>query len=1154
MKTKSAIFLSILFMLTLLSCGKKEQRKLNIENLRCEYKINPIGIDVKRPLLSWEISSDLRGQKQTAYRILVASSEENLKINNGDIWDSGKIMSAQSTQIKYKGLPLKSDRTYYWKTAVWGKDGKTMRWSAPAFWTTALLKDSDWKAEWIGWDRNDSAPGLDSLIRPLPARMLRKAFPVKKKIKKATAFVSGLGLFELYINGQKIGNQVLSPALSEYDKRTYYMTFDVSDNLKRGENVVGAILGNGRYFAPRTKIPTGTKTYGFPKLLLQINILYEDGSRDTVYSNESWKLTTDGPIIANNEYDGEIYDARKEINGWNKPGFDDSNWHSVQLVEKPGALLCAQPNEPIEIMQTVKPIKVSEPKAGVYIFDMGQNMVGWIKLKAQGEKGTKIRLRFAEALNEDGTLYLDNIRGAKVTDIYIMKGKGTEVWQPRFTYHGFRYVEVTGFPGKPELSAIEGKVVHDALERSGTFATSNDLINRIYKNAVWGIRGNYRSIPTDCPQRDERQGWLGDRSVESRGESFIHNIFNLYRKWLIDIYDAQRKNGSIPDVAPSYWPFYSDNVTWPGSFIVIPEMLFEQYGDTATIRYLYPGMRKWITHMSTYLVDDIMPRDTYGDWCVPPQDRKSIHSSDPERVTDGELIASAYFYHELELMRHYAELLGQKEDAQQYRTQAQAIKKAFNRKFFNMGKAFYGNNTQTANVLPLAFGLVPEKYHKKVLNNLIDNIMGKSKGHIGTGLIGAQWLMRVLTDNGRIDIAYKLASQTTYPGWGYMVKHGATTIWELWNGDTGNAAMNSRNHVMLLGDLIIWFYEDLAGIKSDRENPGFKHIIMKPKPVKGLTSVNAAYRSMHGGIESKWHIKNNEFYWNIRIPANTKATLYIPADNQKVVYESGAIAAKSPGVTFVKMEGKRAVFKVESGCYAFVSGAFPLPETPKYAEMPLVIPGDTTVANDRLQIKMSCEDGGKIYYTFNGAEPTKRAVLYDRPVWIFKPSTLKARVYRQGFNPSVVKEVSYDFVKSGINGVSYKLYKGSFKKLPDMKKLRATDEGAAFAINLDGLNTPDNNFALTFDGFIEIEKTGDYTFYLASNDGSRLYLDRRLLIDNDGEHGPTERAGEIRLEKGMHALRVEYFQSGGGKMLQLYYKGPGIPRKIIPGSVLYLKK
>ncbi len=1144
------ILFTVLFFLTS-SCVDKSKQILSIDNLRCDYKINPLGIDVKEPLLSWELTSDLRGQKQTAYRILVASSEQNLKQNKGDIWDSDKIKSDQTSQISYQGKAIKSDYTYHWKVGIWDKSGKAVVWSTPAFWTTGLLEASDWKAQWIGLDKVPDNRGQDSLKQRLSARMLRKEFILSKKIERATVFVSGLGLFELYINGEKIGDQVLAPALSEYNKRTYYMTFDVTDKLIAGENATGVILGNGRYFAPRME--ARTKTYGFPKLLLQINIQYDDGTTTIFYSDETWKLTTNGPIIANNEYDGEIYDARKEIDGWDKSGFDDSSWENVQLVQKPGELIRAQMNEPIKITQTIKPIKVSEPKKNLYIFDMGQNMVGWVKLKVNGKRGSKIKLRFAEALKEDGTLYLDNIRGAKVTDIYILKGDGNEEWEPRFTYHGFRYVELSGYPGKPDISTIEGKVVHNALERTGQFTTSNPLINQIYKNAVWGIRGNYRSMPTDCPQRDERQGWLGDRSVESRGESYIHNIVNLYRKWLTDIYDAQLESGSIPDVAPSYWPIYSDNTTWPGSFIIIPDMIYEHYGDKETIKLLYPGMKKWISHMSQYVKDGIMPRDTYGDWCVPPLDRKSIHASDPSRITSGEIIGTAYFYHELKLMQYFAELLNYGEDAEAYKAQAKKMKEAFNHNFLNVESLQYGNDTQTSNVLPLAFDLVPQKYHKKIFNNLIDNIMGKSSGHIGTGLIGAQWLMRVLTQNGRPDIAYKIASETTYPSWGYMVEKGATTIWELWNGDTGNPAMNSRNHVMLLGDLIVWFYEDLAGIKSDPQYPGFKHIIMKPEPVAGLTFVEASYHSQHGKISSQWNIKNNEFYWDISIPANTTATVFIPAVSEKVVYESGSIAAKSNGVTFIRMEGSSAVYKIISGSYSFNSAKFQLPKLVKYVELPQIIPGDTTVADPRLQIKMKCEDGASIRYTFTGDEPTERSTLYDKPVTIFKSFTLKARAYKEGYHPSAVNTIYYDFIKSGINGVFWKLYDGAFKKLPNLRKMKAVKTGESFQINFNSFSVPAENFALSVNGYINIVKKGQYTFYISSNDGSKLFINNKLLIDNDGEHGVTERSGGIQLTKGKHNISVNYFQSGGSKLLRVYYKGPGVMRQQIPGSVLFLK-
>ena len=405
---------------------------------------------------------------------------------------------------------------------------------------------------------------------------------------------------------------------------------------------------HGRYFAPRSG-KDQTRTFGFPKVICQIEVSFEDGSTQTIVTDETWKLTGNGPIRKNNEYDGEYYDARMELNNWNRTGFDDSKWISAELVGKPGEQLVAQPNEPIRIMDEITPVAVKELKPGTFIFDMGQNMVGWTELTVSGKKGDKVALRFSETLQSDGSLFLDNIRTAEVTDTYVLKGEGTEKWEPRFTYHGFRFVEMTGFPGTPTLSAIQGKVIHDAMEVAGTFNCSNDLINRIYKNAYWGVRGNYRSMPTDCPQRDERQGWLGDRSAECTGESYLFDIAGLYNKWVTDMNDAQLESGSLPDIAPAYWPTYSDNTTWPGTFLFASDMLYTQYGDLKTIERNYPAMKKWIGHMSQFINDGIMTKDTYGDWCVPPEDVKLINTGDALRITNAEFIGTAYFYFELKL-------------------------------------------------------------------------------------------------------------------------------------------------------------------------------------------------------------------------------------------------------------------------------------------------------------------------------------------------------------------------------------------------------------------------------------------------------------------------------------------------------------------------
>jgi alpha-L-rhamnosidase len=581
--------------------------------------------------------------------------------------------------------------------------------------------------------------------------------------------------------------------------------------------------------------------------------------------------------------------------------------------------LSAQMIEPIRVTETLKPRSVRELSPGVYIFDLGQNLVGWCRLKVRGPRGTRVTLRHAETLKADGSLYLDNLRSAKVTDTYILKGEGSEVYEPRFAYHGFRYVELRGYPGKPDLSTLQGRWVHDDLESAGDWAFSNPLLDQIYKNVRWGVRGNYRSMPTDCPQRDERQGWLGDRSEESKGETYLFNTAALYRKWLQDMADGQKDNGSVPDVCPPYWPFYSDNVTWPSSSVIIPDHLYEQYADTDIVARHYPSMKKWIDYMSGFLRDDLMPRDTYGDWCVPPADPKLIHSQDPAQKTAPAILGTTYFYHCLELMARYATLLGKSDEAGHYRDLAAKLQTAFNRKFLSADGSQYDNGSQTSCVLPLAFGLVPAKDRPRVFDHLIDKISTESHDHVGTGLVGGQWLMRTLSDNGRGDLAYLLASQKTYPSWGYMIGKGATTIWELWNGDTADPAMNSGNHVMLVGDLITWMYEYLAGIKSDPEQPGFKHLLMRPQPVGDLVFVRATHRSLYGLIVSDWKMHDGRFDWTVEIPANTTATVYVPAKDLRTVTESVRPAKRASGVKFRGLEAGRAVFVIGSGRYHFVS-------------------------------------------------------------------------------------------------------------------------------------------------------------------------------------------------------------------------------------------
>jgi alpha-L-rhamnosidase len=667
---------------------------------------------------------------------------------------------------------------------------------------------------------------------------------------------------------------------------------------------------------PLTGIPQ--MNYGLPRLLMQLRIRYADGSVETLCSDKTWKLTDNGPILANSEFDGEEYDANKELTGWNRPGYEDALWKPVDLMPLGNVRLAAQPNENIRIRQVLQPVALWATSHGTYILDLGQNMVGWVALRVQGRKGDTITMRFAEKIKGRDSLYLDNVRKAKVTDKYILKGEGTEQWEPRFTYHGFRYVEVSGLRRKPLLQDFAGKVVYDDVQTTGWFETSNPTINTVFRNAYWTIRGNYRSIPTDCPQRDERVGWLGDRVMSSYGESFVFDNSRLYAKWLDDIDDAQQENGSLPDIAPTLWYRYSDDVTYPSAFILIPEMLRRQFGDTVSISKHYPAMKKWMMYMwNTYAVNDLVLKDTYGDWCVPPESLNLIWSQDSNRITNGGLIAAAYFYHCLGLMSSYAKIEGRQTDVSLFDGIARKVLTAFNRKFYNAERKSYSNNTVTANLLPLRFNMVPVQDRPAVFQNVRERLK-EFDDHVNSGIIGGMWLMRGLTDNGAPDLAYRLATNTTYPSWGYMAEQGATTIWELWNGDAANPMMNSGNHQMLLGDLLIWYYEYLAGIKTDDKEVAFKKIIMHPAFPAGLDSVTASIDTRYGEVKSAWKKSAGEFSWDISIPPNASADISLPAANVGQITEGGKALGQSPGLRIIKEKEGKIRLTVGSGNYRFV--------------------------------------------------------------------------------------------------------------------------------------------------------------------------------------------------------------------------------------------
>ena len=887
----------------------------NVDMLRCELLTNPLGIDKTNPRLGWQIQADERNVVQTAYHVLVASSAEKLAQNIGDLWDSGKRISDNSIAVFYDGKALKSDTEVYWKVKVYTNKGES-DWSTPASWRVGLLYYKDWNRRWIGFDGYFDSDNKEAGY--LSARYFRKEISLTKKVKEATAYIMGLGLYELYIDGEKVGDQVLAPGLTDYTKNVKYNVFDITELLNGNQHALGVILGNGRYYAVRQEKPYKVKHFGFPKMQMQIRITYADGSRQTIHTDDTWKGTTEGPIISNNEYDGEVYDARKELSGWATVGYNDAAWMKAAYVQEPGGEYEAQINSNMKVMQDLQPVSITPRGNGKYIIDYGQNFSGWIKMRVQGKEGTKVTLRFAESLNEDGSLFRDNLRAAMATDTYILKGGMVEEWEPRFTYHGFRYVEVDGYPGEVMSDNFVGRLVYDDMETIGSFNSSNALLNQIYQNAWWGIASNYKGIPVDCPQRNERQAWLGDRPVSAYGESFLFDNTNFYIKWLEDIRLSQKEDGAIPDVAPAFWRYYSDNMTWPGTYLMVADMLYQQTGDRRVLEDHYPAMKRWMQYMQAQYMNEegIITKDSYGDWCAPPVTIEAGRGKSADKKYPSPLISSAYYYYLLHVMANFSDVIDNGQDRAAFEKSAVQLKKDFNKRFYH-AEGYYGNNTMTENILAMYFGLVEEVNKEKLADRIVTIIETENNGHLSTGVVGTQWVMRTLTEMGRTDLAYKLATNTSYPSWGYMLENGATTIWELWNGNTAHPRMNSQNHVMMLGDLLVWFYENLGGIKSEAN--GFQAIRMYPEEIKGLDSVDVSYQSLYGPISSSWNRKKDRFAWNITIPTNTKAQVYIPAKAINTIQERGKQVSDNKEINVVGQDNGRVILELGSGSYQFTT-------------------------------------------------------------------------------------------------------------------------------------------------------------------------------------------------------------------------------------------
>jgi hypothetical protein len=1106
---------------------------LQVSDLRCEYRTNPLGVHKTEPRLSWEVSSLERGQSQTAWRILVASTPEKLAADDGDLWDSGQVDSDETAQVSYAGSVLESRSRCHWKVKVWDQDGEDSEWSVASMWTVGLLDPQDWTAEWIdgqrlpaedsvsapeilsasyeavdgagsldvksqlnvlaaegdfeiqisnetfgndpafnhvkhlvveyrregevlrasfpeeagfrfpddlpppieatilsaSWEALDGAGSRDvsdlligmaadgpftiavengplggdpaedhlkqlridyekdgvnqvkfvaeqevfafpaDLGKPTTVPYLRKKFSIDQPVQRATIYVTALGLYELRLNGERVGDHVLAPEWTDYDERVGYQEYDVTEMVRDGENVWGGQVAEGWFSGHIGN--GGFKYWGTsPALLAQLEIEYEDGSKERVVTDGSWKIGV-SPLIATDFMLGESYDARRELSGWDAPGFDASSWGEVTVRDESDRNLTGQVMEPSKELMTIPAKGVSQPEAGRWIYDLEQNMVGVIRLKIDAPEGTVITIRHGEMLKEDGTLYTENLRGAPSIDTYICRSDGEEIWQPKFTFHGFRYVELSGMEEAPPLDAVTGVVISSGTPEAGEFVCSNPQINQLQSNIVWGQRGNFLSVPTDCPQRDERLGWMGDAQVFIRTATYNSDIAAFYTKWMKDVNDAQFSDGSFSEVCPD--PMRrSGTPGWSDAGVICPWVMYQAYGDKQILEECYEPMVAWIEWCRNHSTNGIRDRGSdYGDWL-------EINAS-----TNKELIGTAYYAYSTSLVAKAAAELGKSEDVAEYQALFESIKQAFIERYVSDDGTMTGD-TQCAYAMALKFDLLPDELRAAAADHLAQDISEKGD-HLSTGFVGVGYLLPMLSEAGKTDVAYQLIEQDTFPSWLFSVKHGATTIWERWDGWTPESGfqtpiMNSFNHYSL-GSCGEWLYSVVGGIDQAPDSAAYKEIVIRPEPGGSITSASARLDTIRGEVASRWKQHEEGFTLTVEIPANTTAKVYVPADDATDVHESGDSVDEAEGVTFLRMEGGSAVLDVVSGRYHFTTGtvapdsevSYNGGETPlrvRLSDLLLEEPASEFISVDRRSVGGACLSVDGEWLVYQPAEGT----------------------------------------------------------------------------------------------------------------------------------------------------------------------------------------
>ncbi|MFZ0034788.1 MAG: glycoside hydrolase family 78 protein [Sedimentisphaerales bacterium] len=903
----AAIVLLSALSLSCLGCtaGVRPAGNLKPVELRCEYTQNPLGVDMPHPRLFWKLESATRGQQQSSFQILVASSLENLNKNKGDLWNTGIISSDETSHIFYDGLPLKSSQQVFWKVRVWDKDVNPSPWSKPASWIMGLLNEDDWNARWI----TSSTTGQSLL--------LRREFTVKTNLKLAVAHVCGLGQYELSLNGRKASDDILAPGWTKYDKTCLYNTYDITKLLCRGRNVVGLLLGNGMYNVKGGRYTKFTGSFGPLKAICHIRLEYADGSIETVCTDGQWRVT-EGPITFCCAYGGEDYDARLQPAGWDKLDYNDSIWQPAKSVDGPGGKLNGLSVSALAIrtFDVLKPVHITRLNPNTTVYDLGQNAAIIPRLTVTGEAGSIVKIIPAELLRRDGSVDRYSCAGGGVPAFwqYTLDGSGVQNWFPKFFYHGCRYLQVVCKPadtgGKlPVVKSLEGIVIQSASPPAGRFACSNELFNRIHTLVRWAQRSNMMSVMTDCPHR-ERLGWLEELHLNGPSLRYEFDMARLFTKAMNDMADSQLDTGLIPDIAPEYVVFedgFRDSPEWGSAFVLVPWQQYLWTGDLELLNRHYEGMKRYVAYLGARANDHIVSHGL-GDWYdIGPGPLGQA------QLTPIALTATAFYYYDAWVLAQTADMLGKTNDAKQFQTLAEQIRDAFNRKFFDPNTGQYFTGSQTANAIPLVMNLVQPENRDNVLNALVQDVQRRGNANTA-GDVGYRYMLRALADAGRSDVVFAMNNQSDKPGYGYQLKMGATSLTEAWNAERGS----SQNHFML-GQIIEWFYQDLAGIAPDPTGPGFRKIIIRPQPVGNLTWVKAAYDSIYGPITSDWNLANETFTLKLAIPPNTTATVFVPAKPTAEVTESGVSAQNSPGVKFIRQENDRMIYCVGSGRYEFRS-------------------------------------------------------------------------------------------------------------------------------------------------------------------------------------------------------------------------------------------